>query len=429
MKIGIVGGGISGLYLAYKLSRDPNNKITLYEENDYFGGRIYTIKLSDHLDSLGECAYIKEDLSQSERNLLKGIEYECGAGRFTKSQLELMELFKELDIGQNDFIKIRSDFEFRKDSGLVEDNHKYLELIKYIVDKSEGVKYLHKISLYNFITRILSDSDIQYLKDTFAYTSEFLKMNARDCIDRLKFEFIEDPQFYILKGGLSRIVDELIRRCKKASNCKLISSSSVASIDERKEGGFLFNFNKKSVYDKVIVTVNPNDLEMFNMFDSLHEYISGINIHSLMRIYVVFGKNKDGNIWFKGKKRCRTDNILQFLIPISEDLGLMMIYVEDDYSDLWLENMDNGTIKDDILRELRKLYSDDFGEILYVNGHYWHTGTHYNTSNMDRRRFIEGISKPYLGKEIYLSNEAYGKQTAWINSAIESGNNVLKKII
>ena len=145
----------------------------------------------------------------------------------------------------------------------------------------------------------------------------------------------------------------------------------------------------------------------------------------LMRIYVVFKKDKAGNVWFKGKKRCKTDNILQFLIPISEENGLMMIYVEDDYCDIWLDSEDNGTLADDIRKELGKLYTEEIGDILYANCHYWDVGTHYNLSNVDTKRFTEGIAKPYVRQELYLANEAYSLRKGWINSSLESCNRVL----
>ena len=49
MKIGIVGGGISGLYLAYRLSANSDNDVVLYEKESSIGGRIYTTKVADQI--------------------------------------------------------------------------------------------------------------------------------------------------------------------------------------------------------------------------------------------------------------------------------------------------------------------------------------------------------------------------------------------
>ena len=62
MKIGIVGGGISGLYLAYRLSANSDNDIVLYEKRGHIGGRIYTTKVADQIKK-GECSYLDDKMS------------------------------------------------------------------------------------------------------------------------------------------------------------------------------------------------------------------------------------------------------------------------------------------------------------------------------------------------------------------------------
>jgi len=65
MLIGIIGGGISGLYCALELSK--HNEVVLLDERDYLGGRIMT---KDHL--------------------------ELGAARFNDTHTLLLELIKIL---------------------------------------------------------------------------------------------------------------------------------------------------------------------------------------------------------------------------------------------------------------------------------------------------------------------------------------------
>jgi hypothetical protein len=185
------------------------------------------------------------------------------------------------------------------------------------------------------------------------------------------------------------------------------------------DGGLIFNLNRNIVFDKVYVTIGPTELGVFSIFDQLKPILSNIGIHRLMRIYVVFSKNKKGEIWFKGRPKCRTDNILQFLIPVSDEKGLMMIYVEDEYCDIWSENKENGTIVDDVIRELGKVYGDvDFGEILYLRCHYWDNATHYYKAGANSDKYSNGLRKPYDDIELYLSNEAYSKSQAWMEGSI-----------
>ena len=68
----IVGGGISGLFLAYKLV-DTGLNILVLESSNRFGGRIQTFKQDS-------------------------IQFECGAARFHKSHAKLLSLIHELNL-------------------------------------------------------------------------------------------------------------------------------------------------------------------------------------------------------------------------------------------------------------------------------------------------------------------------------------------
>ena len=62
----IIGGGISGLYMATQLRK--NNHIMLLEQNDYFGGRIY-----QHEETI-DGKSVSEILEETKRKLREFIE-------------------------------------------------------------------------------------------------------------------------------------------------------------------------------------------------------------------------------------------------------------------------------------------------------------------------------------------------------------------
>ena len=70
----ILGGGISGLYLAYELSK-TGKTILLIEKTNRYGGRMYTEERGD-------------------------ITYECGAARFHSTHTNLIKLLDELDFNE-----------------------------------------------------------------------------------------------------------------------------------------------------------------------------------------------------------------------------------------------------------------------------------------------------------------------------------------
>ena len=53
----------------------------------------------------------------------------------------------------------------------------------------------------------------------------------------------------------------------------------------------------------------------------------------LLRIYTKYPTKK---LWFKGIKRTITDNYIRHIIPINEEVGLIMIsYSDDIYAEMW----------------------------------------------------------------------------------------------
>ena len=72
----IVGGGVSGLFLAYKLI-DTNLKVILIEGESKVGGRIQTIQKN-------------------------GTTFESGAARFHSSHGKLLSLIQDLDLEDED---------------------------------------------------------------------------------------------------------------------------------------------------------------------------------------------------------------------------------------------------------------------------------------------------------------------------------------
>jgi len=80
----IVGGGISGLFLAYKLV-DTDLNILVLEKEKEFGGRVHTIQKN-------------------------GYQYECGAARFSNKHNKLLTLIHELDL-KDDIIELPDQIE------------------------------------------------------------------------------------------------------------------------------------------------------------------------------------------------------------------------------------------------------------------------------------------------------------------------------
>ena len=157
----IVGGGISGLFLAYKL-RNTNLNILLIEQNKTLGGRIQTKNIDD-------------------------IQYEAGAGRFNENHTKLISLINELNISDK-IIPLSKNV----DKKLRKYNTNYKLNIQYLFDvmekkyKNYDKDYLVNISLFNFLNEIFDYETASFLKDSMGYDSEFLDLNAYSSISMFK---------------------------------------------------------------------------------------------------------------------------------------------------------------------------------------------------------------------------------------------------
>ena len=195
----IIGGGLAGLYTAYKLNqREPKAKLLILERNRAMGGRIDTI-----------------------HNL------EAGAGRFHDQHKLLLALINEL--GLTSKVKPTSSFgHFMPSKGpdrgkLFDWNH-----INAVIDKLTKIKtpISYNITFLEYAKAKLTKDDINILLDFYGYSSELTDMNAKDTIALMKRHFNPRRQYYTMDGGLSQITKRLIERI----NADMLTQRRVCNI-------------------------------------------------------------------------------------------------------------------------------------------------------------------------------------------------------
>ena len=137
----IIGGGISGLYLFYKLKKTNKDlKILLFEKNNYLGGRIKT-------------NYLKF----KSKNYI----FEEGAGRLNNYHKKFLRLIKELNL-EDQLIKIKSNTEFYPSKGYKLDNKlknkSFFDYIQIVLKKSKNLKKeeLIKLSFFDLAKKIFN---------------------------------------------------------------------------------------------------------------------------------------------------------------------------------------------------------------------------------------------------------------------------------
>ena len=397
----IVGGGISGLFLAYKLMNTKLN-ILLIEKEKEFGGRIHTIYKIDY-------------------------HYECAAARFSDKHNKLITLINELDL-KDDIMELPSEIDIIIHNKKVNINTG--ELLKESVIKSKKFKkeYLENILFFQYLIEIYGFEKADMIRNAYGYDSEFLKLNADAAIKMFKKDILSDSsKYYTLKNGLSSIIKNIVELLEYSTNVTLKNEEGLSEITDdliKTDKDFKYN------YEKLILTIPKESLKKIEYLKDIKE-IDTVNNVPLLRIYMKYPDGKDKKPWFKNIKRTTTNNYLRQIIPIDYKNGLIMISYTDGLSCDMLSSLYN-TSKDKLVesvhREIKELFGISPPEPDEVLFHYWSEGCHFWNTGEDMNKIYDKILKPMNDKELYICNESFCKKQAWIEGSLGMAYDILKKL-
>ena len=418
----IIGGGISGLYLTYKLlKRDSKSRVIVLEKEDRFGGRIMTGYIKGNKGSL--------------------IPISAGAGRFSKDHLLFMRLLREF--GLSKLIVELSDtvlyhhIDARSGQVIIASGERLENLIAQVVRGSRNLskRELIGLSFVGLASRFLSSSEVQYIMDSFGYYSELVIMNAFSCL-----QLMEElsGRFYALRGGYMPIIDELVSRIRALGGV-VLNRAYVRDVFTRDSGYSIeYTCGNKSfiVYSgKCIFAVPTGSLMKFPILRPIWSVLKdSIICAPLCRIFATYRVGLSGSVWFKGLSRITTNNQVRMIIPISEADGVIMIsYSDHHFADFWKSVYDREG-KRGLKREIRVGVSEAMGypipDCLAIEIYYWQCGVGYWTVGSDSLKLSRSFIQP-LGKksELYFCNEniaVSGQQ--WMEGSLEMAEKVLDKI-
>jgi hypothetical protein len=398
----IIGGGISGLYLAYKLQKSKK-KILLLERSSELGGRIRTEKLGETI-------------------------IEMGAARFSNKHKLLIKLLKKLNL-EDKKIELPKNIDFYFKNKKIKYN--LYKKIKNIVSKKKKYKndYLKKINLYQYCEEILGKEEASKFQDMFGYDAEFIKLNAYSALNMFQEDLLEgESKYYILNGGLIQIIDKLEEFCEKSKNITIIKDSNVKEIKENKV--IIETEKNDKIYNcsKIALTIPLLDLKKFEMFKE-YEYINGIKEIPLLRIYAKYPLDKNNKPWFHDIKRTTTDNHIRQIIPINYDDGVIMISYTDLYNaEYWNNFCLSGEKKltEKIKDEISVLFNKRIPDPLEYKFYYWKEGVHVWKTNTDMDIIYNKILNPF--DNIYIANESFSKHQCWIEGSLVMVEDLIKKL-
>lgn len=403
----IIGGGIGGLYTAYKLiEKYPNKSIKILEKQDYFGGRIFTYH--DRLMNV-----------------------EAGAGRFNTKNKHLMKLIDELGLSSKK-LSIPTDFKIidQNNPGVIEESRNDDIIKKVLQNIKETDTYLQNLTFMDYAKKKVSKKDIDYLHGFFGYTSELTEMNAYDAIQVIKTYFMSNIKYYILKGGLSQLVEKLVTLLK-SKGVQLIKNREITNIENIDNSFELTCKDVKTKYkcETCICAVTKNVLEEMQIFNVIKKYLKYIVGKPLCRIYSRFSKD----VWFKDLPKITMNNKIRYMIPVDKEKGIIMIsYTDNIYANYW-ERIYNKEGIDGINKKhksiIKKTFNIDIPEPDTTEMFYWDFGVAFLKPGFDSKTMPQKIMQPYEDKKLFVCGENYSpNNTAWIEGALDTSEYILKKI-
>ena len=403
MKHTIIGSGITGLYLAYKLllSGIPSTDIVIFEGSGRIGGRIYT----------------------NEHN---GFKYSVGAGRLGKKHKYVMKLIKDFKL-QDQIITISKNTNYFIEGHLMNEeqllkhynsNFKSLnELWRYAIEKKlNGNKYDPNLyNLHNYFSLILSANDVELLKISLGYLGEMYDMNAYNGLLTLRKDFdIRNNEFFVLRDGIQILCDVLYKYIVNAG-VSVKFSSILEDVKEDKKtirvNGNIYN------YSKLYLTLKRDDYMKINYFKKYDYLFNTVSDGHLLRI---FAQYKD--VWFKDMPKILTQNKLQFIIPIDYNSGLIQISYSDRYNaDFWNAFKNDKEVKKYLTKILNEMFPEkNIKEPEWITMHYWGSGDHLWNVGVNTKNIQDKIDELFIPKDIYILGETYSERQAWIEGAIET---------
>lgn len=392
----IIGGGISGLFSAYKIQKlCPETSILLLEKKSFLGGRMDTYNFYNTTVNMG-----------------------AGIGRKEKDGI-LIKLLNELQIDYNEYsIDMKySDTIHMNDTNTIYsdiDVTRTIALLKQKYNKKEFTKY----TFQKYAKHILGTTAYKL----FVTKLGFSDFEEADAFDVLHYYGLDDN----IKGatGLSIPWSLLIKKISDKIGFKKIKlSSEVTSLESYSEH-FIVNTVKSTFVTKKVIIASTIDtvrrlLPTFTIYNQVHG-------QSFLRVYGKFTKPIPELTVYT-----IVPGPLKKIIPIKSKEGIYMIAYSDNEDAKWLNKYSKNNAKNrdfycTLIQEALGLHGSTL-ELTAIKAFYWEIGTHYyeplKKEYKNRVDFINQAQHPC--KNVLVVGEMIAIHQGWSLGALESVDSVV----
>jgi len=431
----IIGGGIAGLYTAYKIHQNqPHVTIGLLEATSRLGGRIHTIHKSN-------------------------TQFESGGARFNSDQHRVLTLIKELDLSKqivpitstSEYIPVEPKYDPKLETQFptIDDFIKHIQT--YIKDKNISNQELLDTTILEFANTHFEKTypTIKtYLESRYPYYSELGVLNAVEGINLFTNEFASKTQYFVLAKGLETLIDKLANKLRNTSKVMMYLETPLDTITYDKitkqytikttayQTIHHIPGTPKEYYTKnLILAIPQNALKKINYltkYDTVTKMLKAVQSQQLYRIYACYPLDKKtGKPWFSELSKIVTNLPIKYIIPYDVKKGLIMIsYTDGKYADYWLKHLLNGTFMTTLSKQLKQLFPEiDIPKPKWIQHCHWAMGAAYWLPGYNREEIMPKLVKPFVDESLYICGENYSSHQAWMEGSLETSDLVLNRIL
>lgn len=375
----IVGGGISGLYTNYLLSKNYNG-ILLEKESD-LGGRVYEMEWH-------------------------GSNIKIGAGIIAEHNKHLLKLLNKLKINPNIFDSdVRSFMEPFDMNGAIKKIKKTFKKFYSPQNNLTMEEFLYNYFDKSFVKKFILNCEYR----------DFLQSDPYYFIKYYKIDDMSHDPYKILVIEWKELVEKLTRE-----NCHI--NSEVKKVKKINDNLFKVKTDTHTYYTKKVIfalTLKPLDKLINNLVKI--KYSDYLGTVKFARIYTYhkksYNKNKIGHYNL-------VSNELQKIIPINDKI-LMASYSDNLNAKYWktISLLDKKSQIKNVENKLEKL-NIGIKNVDDVEIGYWDEGVHYYKPFGTKKfsNLLKTLCKP--AKNIYVVGEIVSKKQGWVEGCIESVDRV-----
>lgn len=462
LKVGVVGGGIAGLYATLLLTREGHH-VTIYEADNRIGGRIYTHRfpaLSKDEDVYFEAGAMRIPRSSLHYNVYQLIRYLNTHGS-PKDKVELIPYILEHENNAafvHDKKMLVDDPTLGASFGLPKEYRgksarqllgevviSWLELLRK--DFNFGFAELLKYDEFSFraYLRVVSGwphEVIEFVEMMSSQTNQYDLSFTEIIMQNLDFD---TKDWSTINGGMSRLTQSAANLVGRQN---IYLNSPVTSIVERSDGRITLHstsgpISRSATFDKVVLAIPPAALHNIRerpTWDFMKEQsIRGTHYEPLYKMGLHFRTR----FWERSSRpsfggQSTTDLRFRWIVYPSNDLGnngsgVLLLYSWMNDASRWQSLSQDQRIKL-ALHDLQRFFADESIDIYEQFVEAFDVSWSCQSATGDAM-FLPGqftryfqIAKRPEGN-IYFAGEHLSKHHTWIAGAIDSAISTVKEIL